>query len=140
MRAGFERGLRDFQADAVGFHQTNIDHSLVEIRDAFEMLMRSEDAPDGIVSGSGSGAIALIAGLEMAKKKLGEDCDMVSKSPSDFLRWLRPEVMTMYEDIRVAGRELAKAVIGHIDGQPPETLQSLSQPEFQPPITRGLRA
>ncbi|NRQ14976.1 LacI family transcriptional regulator [Ensifer sesbaniae] len=140
MRAGFERGLRDFQADAVSFHQTNIDHSLVEIRDAFEVLMRSEDAPDGIVSGSGSGAIALIAGLEMAKKKLTEDCDMVSKVPSDFLRWLRPEVMTMYEDIRVAGRELAKAVIGHIDGAPAETLQSLSQPEFQPPIIRGLRA
>ena len=46
----------------------------------------------------------------------------------------------MYEDIRVAGRELAKAVIGQINGEPPETLQSLSQPEFQPPIIRGLRA
>jgi LacI family transcriptional regulator len=99
--------------------------------------MRSQEAPDGIVSGSGSGAIALIAGLEAAGKTVGEDADMVSKVPSDFLRWLRPEVMTMYEDIRLAGRELAKAVIGHIEGQPPETLQSLSQPEFQPPMQRS---
>jgi len=137
MRTGFERGVRDFGAEAVSFHQVNIDHSLVAIRDAFEKLMRSPDAPDGVVSGSGSGAIALIAGIEAAGKKVGEDAEMVSKVPSDFLRWLRPEVMTMYEDIRIAGRELAKAVIGHIEGRPPETLQSLSQPEFQPPMARS---
>ncbi len=139
MRTGFERGVRDFGAEAVSFHQVNIDHSLVAIRDAFEKLMRSPDAPDGVVSGSGSGAIALIAGIEAAGKRVGEDAEMVSKVPSDFLRWLRPEVMTMYEDIRIAGRELAKAVIGHIEGHPPETLQSLSQPEFQPPMARSPR-
>jgi len=139
MRAGFERGLRDFHADAVSFHHINIDHTLVEIRDAFETLMRADDAPDGIVSGSGSGAIALIAGLEAAKKTLGKDADMVSKVPSDFLRWLRPEVVTMYEDIRVAGRELAKAVIGHIDGQQSETLQSLSQPELQAAVPVSIK-
>ncbi|WOS61249.1 LacI family transcriptional regulator [Sinorhizobium fredii] len=139
MRTGFERGLKDFGAESVSFHQVNIDYSLVAIRDAFEKLMGSSDAPDGIVSGSGSGAIALIAGIEAARKKLGEDADMVSKVPSDFLRWLRPEVMTMYEDIRIAGRELAKAVIGRIEGQSPETLQSLSQPEFQPPMQRQVK-
>ncbi|ACP25549.1 putative LacI family transcriptional regulator [Sinorhizobium fredii NGR234] len=139
MRTGFEGGLKDFGAESVSFHQVNIDYSLVAIRDAFEKLMGSSDAPDGIVSGSGSGAIALIAGVEAARKKLGEEADMVSKVPSDFLRWLRPEVMTMYEDIRIAGRELAKAVIGRIEGQPPETLQSLSQPEFQPPMQRLIK-
>ncbi|MDK1373199.1 MULTISPECIES: LacI family transcriptional regulator [unclassified Sinorhizobium] len=137
MRTGFERGLKDFGAEAVSFHHVNIDHSLVAIRDAFEQLMRSVEAPDGIVSGSGAGAVALIAGIESAGKKVGQDVDMVTKAPSDFLRWLRPEVMTMYEDIRLAGRELAKAVIGHIEGKPPETLQSLSQPEFQRPMSKS---
>ncbi|MBP2238362.1 LacI family transcriptional regulator [Sinorhizobium kostiense] len=137
MRTGFGRGLKDFGAESVSFHQVNIDHSLKTIRDAFEALMRSPEAPDGIVSGSGSGAIALIAGLEAAGKKVGEHADMVSKVPSDFLRWLRPEVITMYEDIRLAGRELAKAVIGQIDGRPAESLQSLSQPELQSSVTKA---
>ena len=45
-----------------------------------------------------------------------------------FLQWLRPEVVTMHEDIRLAGRELAKAVLARIEGRPAEELQTLSYP------------
>ncbi|CAN7466462.1 LacI family transcriptional regulator [Pararhizobium sp. LjRoot238] len=127
MRKGFDRGIRDFGVEAVAFNAVDLDNSLVEIRAAFESLMKSDEAPDGIVSGSGAGSIALIAGLEAVGKKLSQDVDMVSKVPSDFLSWLRPEVITMNEDIRHAGRELAKAVVGRIAGIPAEELQSLSQ-------------
>jgi LacI family transcriptional regulator len=34
----------------------------------------------------------------------------------------------MREDIRLAGRELAKAVLARIDGVPAEELQTLSEP------------
>ncbi len=37
--------------------------------------------------------------------------------------------MTVGEDIRLAGRELAKAVIARIEGVPPEQLQSISLPD-----------
>ncbi|MDW5313332.1 LacI family transcriptional regulator [Rhizobium sp. PL01] len=127
MRDGFDRAIRDFGVETIAFNTVDIDNTLVEIRAAFETLMRSPDAPDGIVSGSGAAAIALIAGLETVGKKLNQDIDMVSKVPSDFLSWLRPEVITMNEDIRHAGRELAKAVIGRIAGTPTEELQSLSK-------------
>jgi LacI family transcriptional regulator len=128
MRKGFDKGIRDFGVEAVPFGAVDIDNSLVEIRAAVEALMRSPEAPDGIVSGSGAGSIAVIAGLEAAGKKLHQDVDMVSKVPSDFLTWLRPEVITMREDIRRAGQELARAVIARIAGTPAEELQSLSQP------------
>ena len=127
MRKGFDRAVRDFGIEAVPFNSVDIDHSLVDIRAAFEALMSAPDAPDGIVSGSGAGSIAVIAGLEAVGKRLKRDVDMVSKVPSDFLSWLRPEVITMNEDIRHAGRELAKAVIARIAGTPAEELQSLSK-------------
>ncbi|MDX3925303.1 MAG: LacI family transcriptional regulator [Shinella sp.] len=128
MRAGFDKGIRDFGATAVPFNQVNLDSTLVEIRQAGEAMMRASDPPDGIVSGSGSGAIALIAAIESSGRVLTRDVDMVSKEPHIFLKWLRPEVMTMRENIRLAGRELAKAVVARIEGVPADQLQSLSYP------------
>ncbi len=131
MRAGFEKGIRDFGATAVPFNGVDLDNSLADIRAAAEALFDTADAPDapdGIVSGSGSGAVALIAALEAKGRRLGQDIDMVSKEPHVFLQWLRPEVMTMREDIRLAGRELARAVLARIEGRPPEELQTLSYP------------
>lgn len=128
MRAGFEKGIRDFNCTAVPFSRVDLDSSLVDIRAAGEALLSGPGAPDGIVSGSGSGAVALIAALESVGLKIGRDIDMVSKEPHMFLQWLRPEVMTMREDIRLAGRELAKAVIARIAGRPAEELQTLSYP------------
>lgn len=128
MRAGFERGLRDFGASAVPFGQVDLDDNLARIRSAGEAVMGSAGAPDGIVSGSGSGAVALIAAIEASGRVIGRDVDMVSKESQTLLQWLRPEVITMREDIRLAGQELAKAVIASIEGRPAAELQTLSYP------------
>lgn len=128
MRAGFERGLRDFGAIAVPFNDVDIDNTLAEVREACRKVMLGPDAPDGIVSGSGSGAVALVAGVEAAGLSLGKELDMVSKQSNEFLRWLRPEVIVMREDFRLAGRELAKAVIARIEGRSATELQTLSFP------------
>ncbi len=128
-RIGFQTGLHDFGAEEVPLRLT-IDTALNEIRDAVEALMRSPNPPDGIVSSAGSGAIAINAGIEAAGKRLGVDIDMVSKQSSAILNWIRPEIITIDEDVRLAGKELAKAVIARIEGRPPEELQSLSGPEW----------
>jgi LacI family transcriptional regulator len=126
-RIGFQTGLREFGAEEVPLKVT-IDAPLTDIRDAVEALMRSPHAPDGIVSSAGSGAIAVNAGIEAAGFRLGRDIDMVSKQSTDILNWIRPEIITIYEDVRHAGRELARAVIARIDGTEPELLQSISTP------------
>ncbi|QRM55762.1 LacI family transcriptional regulator [Sinorhizobium sp. BG8] len=128
MRSGFEKGLRDFGATAVPFGQVDLDSSLQQIRDACEEVMRQPNPPDGIVSGSGSGAVALVAAVEATGRKLAVDLDVAAKEPSSFLQWLRPEIMTMREDIRLAGRELAKAVLSRIEGVPASELRTLSYP------------
>ncbi|PPJ46535.1 LacI family DNA-binding transcriptional regulator [Rhizobium sp. KAs_5_22] len=126
-RAGFLAGLREFGAEEVPL-AVNIDTPLAEIRDGIEALMRSPDAPDGIICSSGSAAISVNAGIEAAGKRVGRDIDMVSKQSAPILNWIRPEIITASEDVRLAGRELAKAVIASIDGVAPDMLQSISQP------------
>jgi LacI family transcriptional regulator len=127
-RLGFERALSDFDAIEVPVGRTTTEMPLEQLRSFGETLMRSAHPPDGLVSISGSSTIALVAGIEAAGKRLGQDLDLVSKQSADFLNWIRPEIITVNEDVRQAGRELAKAVLARIEGAEPGTLQSVGQP------------
>lgn len=127
-RIGFERALATFGATEVAMGRITSEAPLDEVRSQMQMLMQSADPPDGIISISGSASIALVAGLEAASRRLGTDVDMVSKQSAEFLNWVRPEIYTVNESVRLAGRELAKAVIARIDGVAPELLQSISDP------------
>lgn len=127
-RIGFERGLAAFGATEVSMGRITSETPLADLRSFATELMQSADPPDGIISISGSSSIALIAGLEAAGKRLGHELDMVSKQSAEFLNWIRPEMHTVHESVRLAGQELAKAVIARIDGVAPELLQSISTP------------
>lgn len=128
-RRGFLRGLQDFGAEEVPL-RVNIDAPIVDIRNKVEDLMRTDGAPDGIISASGSGAIAIHAAVESVGKYIGREVDMVSKQAMPILKWINPEIITASEDVRNAGRELAKAVIARIDGVEPDLLQSISEPRW----------
>ena len=127
-RKGFNRGIRDFGLSEFPIDAVTIETPLEKIRDFGERLMRSDDRPDGIVSISGSSTIALVAGFEAAGVRIGEDIDIVSKQSAELLNWIKPQIHTVNEDIKLAGRELAKALLARISGAPPETLQSVSGP------------
>ncbi len=127
-RIGFERGLNDFQATEVSMGRMTTETALEEIRAYAERLCRLPEPPDGIVSLSGSASIALVAGAEAAGRRLGKEIDIVSKQSAEFLNWIRPEMLTVTEDVRYAGQELAKAVLARIDGVAPELLQSIDGP------------
>ncbi|HBF32790.1 LacI family transcriptional regulator [Rhizobium sp.] len=129
-RDGFRTGLRTHGLAEVAFN-TDIDASLETIRRATEGLMRMPDAPDAVVCSASSAAIAVHAGIEAAGKRLGHDLDLISKESVPILNWIRPEIITAREDFRIAGRELAKAVIASIDGVEPHLLQSISQPVWK---------
>jgi LacI family transcriptional regulator len=129
-RIGFERALADFGVTEVPMGRITTETSLEEIRGFSEKLSRLPQPPDGIISMSGSATIAIASGLEASGRKLGRNVDIVSKQSAEFLNWIRPEILAVNEDIRWAGRELAKALLARIDGAAPELLQSVSQPEW----------
>ncbi len=51
-----------------------------------------------------------------------------TKQSSKLLRWFRPELQLVPEDFRLAGRELARAVMSAIDGVDPAQLQTIATP------------
>jgi LacI family transcriptional regulator len=125
LRDGFEAGLRAFGLEEVQFRDVTIDNSLIDVQQATERLMKGANRPDGIVSASASGSMAMTVGIEASGFVLGRDLDMVSKESSSILKWFRPAMITTYEDVRLAGRELAKAVLAKIDGADAANLQSI---------------
>jgi len=106
----------------------NADSSLEQIRDATYELMRRERRPDGFVSSTGGATFALVAGIEAAGFRLGEDVDVVSKQSFRLLPLFRPQIHVVNEDFRHAGRDLARAVLGAIAGRPVAELQNLVVP------------
>lgn len=129
MQAGFRRGLVEFGAEEVPFGATSLHDPLGQIHDAALRLLAHHPDVDGIIAGSSAGAVAIASAIQSSGRTLGVDIDMISKQPANLLRFMQPEIMTVGEDIRLAGRELAKAVLARIDGVPAERLQSISLPD-----------
>jgi len=124
------RGLRDFGAEEVRFPDaTSLHDPINNIHQATLQMLSQSNGLDGIIAGSSAGAVAISSAIEASGKRVGHDIDMVSKQPANLLRFMKPEIMTVNEDIRLAGRELAKAVLARIDGVPAERLQSISLPD-----------
>ncbi len=128
MRDGFSDALAELDLGEVPFNTVTVDHSIDQIRSRTLHLMQRGNRPDGVVSGAGGATFALVAGIEDAGLKIGTDVDIVSKQSAKLLHLFRPQLFVVNEDVRQAGRELARAVIGSIDGAPAATLQSLSLP------------
>ncbi|MEN9895096.1 MAG: hypothetical protein RIR97_948 [Pseudomonadota bacterium] len=129
LRDGFDAGLKAFGLEEALFTTVDLDSSLSDVQAATRALMMSDNPPDGLISTSGAGFMAMTVGLESLGLTLGRDVDVVSKESSRILKWFRPELITCHEDIKLAGRELALAVLRQIEGASPETLQTISRAE-----------
>lgn len=125
---GFADGLSETGANEIAFNTVSIDNSIDQIRSRTAQLMRRENRPDGFVSSAGAATLALVAGIEDAGLVVGRDVDIVSKQSSPLLHLFRPQLHVVNEDFRLAGRELARAVLGWIEGKDPASLQSLVAP------------
>lgn len=128
MTSGFVEAVERRGLSEVAFRNVNLDSPLEEIHRRAAELAASPHCPDGIVCGGGVASIALVSGLEQAGRRLGHDIDVVTKQTSQLLQWYRPEMIIVNEDIRHAGRELARALMRAIDGAAPKDLQMLVGP------------
>lgn len=126
--AGYKNALQTYNiAPAQAFH-CSTDDSLDTIEAYTLKLFAGDDRPDCVISLSGGSTIALCAGIEAAGLVIGKDVDIVSKQNVGVLQKIRPEIVTMDEDIHLAGRELAEFVIGAIEKTKPANLQNITYP------------
>jgi len=91
-------------------------------------MLTGPDTPDGIICGSTSSAMALIAAFEAAGRVIGEDFDVVAKEAIPVLQMFRPPVIAMYEDVARAGEFLAEAAINAIRHPDLPPMQELDIP------------
>ncbi len=116
MKTGFCRGIELLGLDEVPIGAVNTDspHELIQAR--VSEAMQGRTRPDGFVCGSAMAALAVTAGAEALGYVLGRDFDVVVKESSNLFRKFRPAIETAHEDFRAAGRWLAKAIVGRIEG------------------------
>jgi LacI family transcriptional regulator len=133
MAAGFCRGiaLSGLQKVPVGPIDTDSPHELIQAE--VYRLMERDDRPDGFVCGSAVAALSVTAGAETAGLVLGCDFDVVVKESSNLFRKFRPAIETAHEDFRAAGRWLAEAIVGRIEGTVDSSVHFLDVPRLAAP-------
>ena len=129
MSDGFAEGVEEQGCAAIPFRDAWVDMPVEQIKAAATALLRRSTPPDGLVSGSGAGAFALVAAIEECGLQLGRDIDIVTKQSTPLVQMFRPQILVVNEDFRLAGRELARAVRASIDGAAPASLQTLAVPD-----------
>jgi LacI family transcriptional regulator len=134
---GFERGLQAFGCIAVPMESTNTDATLSELRKIGYELAQLTTRPDGLVCSAVSAAVAIATGFNDAGFVIGKDFDIVTKHTTEFVSMLNHNFISIPEDFRTAGRDVATMVMAAIEGKPPESLQIIAGPS-PGDITRNL--
>ena len=135
MATGFCRGIAALNLEKVPVGSIDTDSPHERIQAEVYRLMKRADRPDGFVSGGAVAALSVTAGAEAAGLVLGHDFDVVVKESSDLFRKFRPAIETAREDFRAAGRWLAQAIVGRIEGTAGADIHFLDVPRIAVPET-----
>lgn len=133
MSSGFCRGVTAMKLESLSVGPIDTDSPHEHIQAEIFRLMQRRDRPDGFISGSAVAALSVTAGAEAAGLVLGRDFDVVVKESSDLFRKFRPAIETAREDFRAAGRWLAKAIVGRIEGTADADVHFLDVPRIEVP-------
>ncbi|PCI03462.1 MAG: LacI family transcriptional regulator [Hyphomicrobiales bacterium] len=134
MKSGFYAGLEDSGLMEIAVRNVTTDSPFPEIQAEMERLMNADRdvnaRPDGIICGSSDAAIAAVAAIEKMGYVLGKDVDVVAKDSLGLLVKLRPDIIIIPENFRIAGRDLASTVLALINGESPQDHQNIYFPEL----------
>ena len=132
---GFRAALKEHGIEEFPLPDLTSDSAFEDVRRRVRQIMQRPDRPDGVVnsagglSGAGGTLLTLLAGIHDAGLVPGQDVDIVTKQQFASLPFLREQIHVIQEDVREAGRALAKSLIGAIEGEPTAQLQSLMVPK-----------
>jgi LacI family transcriptional regulator len=125
---GFERGVAEFGAQVIPYASIDIDAKLKDLREAAQRLAQQDIRPDGFVCSSTSASYATVAGFRDAGLVIGRDFDIVTKHTTELVQLFNPSLISIPEDFRLAGNDLAQKLIASINGAPVATLQHVEKP------------
>lgn len=126
---GFQAGLERHQMTHVPLASVSTDSGPDELRAAARELAMRDTPPDGIVCSSVVAAPPIVAGMLDGGKVLARDYEMVVKPATPQVTMLLPQIITVDEDFRFAGRQLAEMLIARIGGASARSLQRIDRPQ-----------
>ncbi|MEL6689774.1 MAG: LacI family transcriptional regulator [Pseudomonadota bacterium] len=85
--------------------------------------------PDGHVCVGEVTALATISALQDSGVQPEVDVSVVTKQASPLFEHVRPQIQTVFENLRESGAHLGRLLLERIDGTPPEGLHVLLTPE-----------
>lgn len=91
------------------------DSGAARIHAAIMERLLQPDAPDGMVVGSTTAAMAAITGAESLGLQIGIDFDLAAKEALNFLFRFRRDIIVLHEDVGKAGDYLARALMAAIE-------------------------
>ena len=94
----------------------------------FEDAKSSGQTADGYIISSPMACIAVVDALERQGVKLGQEVDVFSREAIPFLKYFRPQIHLMREDVGWVGTHLARAVVQAIRAPNAKPLQGLEVP------------
>jgi LacI family transcriptional regulator len=99
-----------------------------QIEQGVSRYLKTEPRPDGIIAGSSTAAMSIVAAAERAQMKLGRDFDLGAKEAIPILHRFRPEIIVVREKVSLAGDFLARAVVDAIANPEAPVMQGLEVP------------
>jgi LacI family transcriptional regulator len=91
--------------------------------------LQGPDRPNGFICVGEVTALMTMAALTDANLTPGVEADISRQARVADLRQHSPAIDTVYEDLRATGRAMAEMLLRRIEGEPPETLNVLFEPE-----------
>jgi len=128
MIAGAEAGVAKFGLSVQTHPLATSDMARVPLTNFISEALAAQPQIDAILSGSTSGAMAAVAAIEKAGRKLTVDIDVFAKEAVPILDWFRPGILTVFEDVGLAGSFMAKAAMQAVRRPDDPPMQCLEVP------------
>lgn len=130
MLAGFARGLAHAGITGNVMESADLSTSPEELSRLATAWFNQPDRPDGFICPGEIPTMAIYAAIFDSGLHIGKDIDLIAKKTSPVFDMFRPKIEMIKESIEVSGRDLARALLAQLSGEPAETLQILQAPTF----------
>ena len=97
------------------FEEFSPNRASKELRVQISEYLQRHPEIDGIITSTTFSAIEAISAINAVGRKLGQDIDLCTKESTPFFWRIRPEILTITEDLTEAGSFLAEAALFAID-------------------------
>jgi LacI family transcriptional regulator len=106
------------------------DTEVESYREYVKELILQDNAPDGIICGSEISACGVIAGVQDAGKRVGEDVHIIAVETCDLPSFFVPPIPGLRQDLHSVGQKLSKFMVKQIEGELADNLQYVEKTTF----------